>query len=612
MIRVLSLSALLSAASVSYAAAPPAPAPVEKPAAEKSGARNPAQNPAKPAAKPGAEECCCEDRGFADLLTPEVLAYVEIRDAAKLVRTYRDAPLRKAIEAHPVFAEAMKKPETQRLIEFLAGFEKAAGMTTAEGFDALAGKGVALGLIPVPGKKDPDSVLIIRGASHAKMRSVLTALVRQIPFPLNLIPVPPAEDAAVMALPGAAYVLAGDALVVSARRDLVDEAVKRYKGAPGQSLAGQPRFAAAAKARPADAALWGFADMVGPAAAAKKERLVPERSENILAALLAGGYAELARQSPWLAVSGAFAADGVKLSLHLPATAAQLPPGHAGLLPAAAPGPVWPTQRTLMTINWTRDLGSVWANREKLVRPEELAGLAEFDTNVSAAFGKDFGQEVLPHLLPDMQIVAVRQDFSGDPSAPAIRLPAFALVLHTRNAEHAGAWIRAYKKMIGIIAYILGAQAKADVDLDRETHRGVPVWFIEILGAPEQGAGSIIKNFSPAAAAIGDRVVLSSTRPLLREFIDILQDSRPAARTLPPGVPDLTEIHDGELRKAVADNREALIAKNIAEKGQTRDQAAAEVDVFLSLLEFFGGARTWAESTDSGVKIHLEVKLRTP
>jgi hypothetical protein len=595
----------------------------------------------KPAAASPAPEACCEmceaAPSLATLVPAEAVAFAEFRNVGGLIRKFPESAAWKLYLASPAYKLADENKDLKRLREGLANFEKATGLTTPEALDALVGGGMAVAAKAAAPGKEAESLVLLRGSDPAKMRKVLSGIVGMVPGGAWFIRVPAVGDEAVYQFGAASYFMRGDLLAVSNNRPMI-EAAARLAGckpkdaenakdakdaasaAATASLDKSERFAAVAKARPAEAIVWGWLDLSASAKAAGKERLLPERHDNIVGAMLGAGGVEAAEKAGCVTAELVAVESGLRLTLSAPVALDKLPPTVAGLLPAgpaATPdnGPAFPAGRTIGHWTLNRDLASLWANRQSLVRNEEFAGLAQLDNFLTSAFGgKDFGQEVLPQLAPDIQIQVLRQDFaSADPATvPAIKLPGFAIVLHTRKADDSRNFLRAFKRLIGVISYILGEQSKGDIDLDREAHRGNNIWYLEFDDAPDAKAASMIKgNFSPSVVALGDRFVITSTKALAREFVDLHLDGKAAtggkteAKTK---AADVMELNAAELGRILAENREALIANAIAEKGHTRERAEAEVSAVLGLVELFRSARISLTTDGGAVRWSAEVR----
>src|SRR5688500_13043724 len=90
-------------------------------------------------------------------------------------------------------------------------------------------------------------------------------------------------------------------------------------------------------------------------------------------------------------------------------------------------------------------------------------------------------------------------------------------------------------------------------------------------------------NASPTIVFVGDKVVLSSAKPLALELAESI-GRQPAAT---PGVNTALATDNQILHAILADNREPLIAQNMLEEGRDRAAAEKNIDLMLAILEHF-------------------------
>jgi len=539
-----------------------------------------------------------------------LLAYAEIRAPGDLIKQWRESTLRKSIEGHPLYVAARENnKDIRKLYEGLDAFEKAAGIGAVEAFDGLAGRGIALGFRPLPDKKPGEVVVFLFGRSGDAIRKSAESILKLNPTIAPFIPVPKADDTEIHSVGEAHYCLLGDVLMIANSKPLLEEV--RKLGKEGKSLATSAAFTQAAATRSGDAQLWAYADTGRLAKALGKDRLLPDRYDNILGPILVGGVAEAAARAPHLTLEAAFTASGLRIAAASPTAPSQFPTTHAGMIApeSGRSGPVFPVGNTLLNFNFHRDLAAIWSNREHTLKNDQLAGLAQLDNLLTSSFGgKDFGQEILPWLHPDMQLFAVRQTFEPG-TAPQIRLPAFAWAFHVHEPRQAEAFQRSFKRFVGLMSYILGEQAKGDVDIDRETYRGAQVWFLSFEESDTNKPLPIRANFSPAMAVLGDRFALCSTRALARELIDLHKDGKLTSAPVAAGS-DLLSLDVAEVRKLLEENRENLILQTMASKGHDRAKAAAEIGALFDVVDLFRSARVGVDSGKKGVKFEIEIKLK--
>ena len=123
-------------------------------------------------------------------------------------------------------------------------------------------------------------------------------------------------------------------------------------------------------------------------------------------------------------------------------------------------------------------------------------------------------------------------------------------------------------------------------------------------------SNDIIYNFSPTLAFVGDHFIVSSTRELAVELMDLAQgDAQPRAEDRV--VNSHMHIDNQVLRQILVDNREALIAQNMLEEGHTQKEAEKEIGGLLTLLQLVEDATVELSTGDETLRLELAVGLAT-
>jgi hypothetical protein len=336
--------------------------------------------------------------------------------------------------------------------------------------------------------------------------------------------------------------------------------------------------------------------------------------DNPVAEFLVAGVLEALKSAPYAAFSLHGDDRELRFRVQLPYPPAKVAekrkwffapePGKAAYAPLKPKG-------TIQSISIYRDLSGLWLQREKLFNDEVIARLAQADSGLGLYFsGRDFGSEVLGALTPRLQIVAVRQQFAPDEPLPAVKLPAFALVLEMKNPDDfAKHLLLGYQKVIGLANVVGGMNGQPQMLLDSEQYGGVKIWRGQFLVEPNTSKqkAPIQYNFSPACATVGNRFVLSSTVGLARDLIDELK--KPSATQLTSD--NMALVTDlAELAAVLGDNKEALIAQNLLKEGSSRERATAETDLLLDALR--AGRTASLRLATSADQVWLEAAVGLP
>lgn len=343
------------------------------------------------------------------------------------------------------------------------------------------------------------------------------------------------------------------------------------------------------------------------------------------AAFLFGPWVEALRQAPWLAASITWDDDRLAASISLPTPESGHGDVYAGYFPPADAGAPAPPELpgSIASVNLWRDLNGVWEHREEILPPEALQGLAQLDGLAGTFFGaRDFGSGVLEPLGPSWQIVVAAQDYAAMEPSPAVKLPAFALIveLSPDHPEFARRLRVAYQSFIGL-ANLGGAQSGAPpLNLGSRSVEGVeistavfmtnePPPGAEPAAAEQDGEVHLRHNFTPAVAEVDGRFILSSSIGLAEQLVRALK-AEPSAE---PADATLLMRVDGPALAALGDlNRERLILQNMLEDGNDRPTAERNVGGLLSLLRYLGAGELKLHDGEETSRLSLEFTLGTP
>jgi hypothetical protein len=280
-------------------------------------------------------------------------------------------------------------------------------------------------------------------------------------------------------------------------------------------------------------------------------------------------------------------------------------PDAAGQVPA-----VPQVAGLLGSIGMYRNVSEMWQRAGDLFDADINDRMAEAESNLGTVFGgRDFGDEVLGAFGPEMLLVAARQDFSAVRTVPAIQLPAFALVLSLKDAETMRPELRrAFQSAIGFFNITGIQEGRPQLDMDMQKSADSELIISRYLPPRRPATGEappnpLIYNFSPTAAFQGDQFVLASTEQLAAEILRVPRQPAVAANV----VMDVKADVAGQL---VADNQQSMVSQNMLTKGQTREEAEAEVLVLQQLIGLMQGLTFQVRPDTAAKQLQMELELR--
>jgi hypothetical protein len=415
--------------------------------------------------------------------------------------------------------------------------------------------------------------------------------------------------------------IVGDRLVVADAKKTLRAVIDRALDGPrdGGSIVDDAVWNARRAEVAADALGWGFVRLDTLRALDPKRFTLPEKL-GPPPTFLFGSWLEAVRRAPWASASLSWTDRKLAADVTLPAPSGGFGDAFAGFLPtkgAGAPGLVEPPG-TIASLGLWRDLAAIWEARAELFTPEVVQGLAKLDTFAGQFFGgRDFGSGVLGALGTNWRLVVAREDEAGLDPAPDLKLPAVAMIVDLKpdDDDFAQRLKVAFQSFVGL-ANLGAAQTKAPpLELGSETFDGVTILtsrFMKPKVPPaEEGTGAVHyrHNYSPSAAQVGDRFILSSSVGLARDLVRTLKAPRKAEdATL------VAQADGAELARLLERDRARLVMRDMLRKGLDKPSAEAGFDALLGLVRHLGHARlTVRDGKDSdAVRLALDFALGDP
>ncbi|MEZ6137317.1 MAG: hypothetical protein R3C53_20710 [Pirellulaceae bacterium] len=530
------------------------------------------------------------DGGLASLLPASTVAYAEFSSADVLL----DHPLRTTIQQSPEFLKIWRSPDVLKARGGITLAETALGDSLENIVRKLTHGGLALGV----DSQHNGIVVIARAESAEWLQDYLERLV-ELAKKNDGQAVETGEYRGVTAYKTKQAVVAtvDEYLFVSDKKELGKLIVDRYLDKATRGLSENANFAKAMAAQPTSDATtfaWGYADVQKLREAGLAKHALNGPSDNFGAELILGGVLETLRDTPVITAAWTVEDHATQLTFSAPHTEPIDdrreyffgPDGQGHALPLLQ------SDSTLASLSAYRDVSQLWLRAGDLFNEKVNDELAQADNTLTTLFsGRDFGEEILGALQPEMRLVVERTTFAEGAPIPAIRLPGFALVTQLREPEvMRGELKRIFQSLIGFLN-VAGAQnGQPQLDMNMETTDSgqfITAQYVPEVDRKHNADAPIQFNFSPSLAFVNDHAILSSTIPLSKQLA--LQLAQPATTTTRGATTanTLLEIDIHGIQAALQDNRGQLIAQNMLEKGHSRQEAEAEIDTLLAILPLF-------------------------
>ncbi|MBI2479118.1 MAG: hypothetical protein HYV60_10940, partial [Planctomycetia bacterium] len=236
---------------------------------------------------------------------------------------------------------------------------------------------------------------------------------------------------------------------------------------------------------------------------------------------------------------------------------------------------------------------------------------AKAEGTLSTLFsGKDFGEDILGEVHPEIQVVVARQTFAADAPQPAIKLPAFAAVFRLKDPETVGPdFRRTYQSLIGFLNITGSMNGQPQLNLDIEKEDNYQIVSATYLLEKDASAGGlkIHYNFSPSIAFVGEHFVVSSTTALARQLAQTVGQGNQQNTDLNSTIKlDVRGVSD-----VLADNRAQLVAQNMLAEGNSKEEAERTIGDLLDLLGVAESATIDLGVGDNALRASLEIDYVT-
>jgi hypothetical protein len=552
------------------------------------------------------------DRTAPELLPETTAFYAEITKPADLIATIFDHPLRENIEALEPYKMATK---TEGYRAFLTGrkfVEIQLGMEWREAIETLTAKGVYLGVDAAT----QGVALLIHGKDAESLELFRGKLLELSKLGKNPEQIKAGDYRGITAyeVNKTKFAVVDDWLLVTNKGGLGRDLLDSFLDGAETSLADNKTFQAAKESRSRDATAWAFVDLATLKDAGVAPQLFAGQPVNPGVELLVGGILSTLQKTPFASAELNASHKGLSLGLSVPHQPEWVPeertfyfgPNGTGRGPAL---PV--TKNTLFTLSTYRDISEMWLRAGDLFDENINDGLAQADANLTTFFsGKDFGEDILGSLTPEIGFVAARQDFTDILPIPAIKLPQFALVFQLKDPEKMTRELRrTFQSMIGFFNVVGAMEGRSQLEMDIDKLDNGAQLITTVYIPDEDDADStraeILYNFSPSVGFLGDRFVVASTDRLARELV---QAGEPADDL--ESTNTHVKLEGGVLKQVLNDNRGQLVSQNMLEDGNSRAEAEATVDLLLQVVGYFekASASITVRPDQLGIELGLQVK----
>jgi len=555
------------------------------------------------------------EKSATQLLPASTAFFAEIPRPRHTLQAILEHPLRERLEILDEYQQAFRGEEYKQLQAVVKMVETQLGMAWQDVIGTLTEGGVHAAF----DVKTQGIALLVKASNQdmlRKVRDVFLTFVRGVAQGARQRDPIEADEyrgIEVFEFQGAKFATFGPWLVVTDKGQLGKTIIDRYLDGGGDTLANNQRWQQARRKSNNRHVAWAFADIQAVRDAGIAADLFQGQTDNPLAELIFGGLLGNLQQTPFLTAALELQSDYVSFALSSPHDPKWIGQPRAYYFgpdgQGEAPKLLRPND-TLLTLSTYRDIGGMWLHAGDLFDEGVNDELAKAESGLSTLFaGKDFGEEILAAFEPQIQVVVTRQDFADTLPQPAIKLPAFAAVLRLSNADEMRDELRrTFQSLVGFLNIVGAMQGQPQLDFEIEKQEGkqfVTTSYVAEGDEKQSRQARINFNFSPSIAVDQERFVLSSTANLVREL------------SHPPAKNDADDDHVNSqvyldakvLRDILDDNRNQLIAQNMLEDGNSKEEAERYIDNLLKVIGWFRDATANLGMADGQLQLQVRVNF---
>ncbi|HUG67283.1 MAG TPA: hypothetical protein VMM76_06010 [Pirellulaceae bacterium] len=553
-----------------------------------------------------------DDRTAADLLPPSTVVYAELPQPVAVLEVIASHPLRSRIENLQGVRDAYKNKQFLEFKAVVAIVEAKIGQTWPHILRSVTEGGIAIGF-----DARTQGVMLLVKARDEKAAPALLEVLLDVARAAGSDagrpdPVKSGEYRGIKVYQAdkARFAMLGQWLAVTNKPESGKAILDAYLDKPEMTLASNAQFQES-RSKAVDAATaWGYVNIEPIRTGGVAKGLFAGKTDNPVAELLVGGLLDTLRHTPYVTASLTLDPQHTRLEFATPhqqewtteAREYYFGPDGSG----RAPAPIQ-VEKQLLTLSTYRDVSTMWLRASDLFTDNVVDQLAKADSNLSTLFsGKDFGEEILGEVHPEIQLVVARQSYADQAPQPAIKLPAFAAIFRLKEPETVGPdFRRTYQSLIGFLNIIgsMNGQPQLDLDIEKEDE----YQLVSATYLPEKGAtGGGLKihyNFSPSIAFVGEHFIVSSTTALARELVRAVSQGDKQTSELN----SIVKLNASGVSDILADNRAQLVAQNMLAEGHSKEEAERTIGDLLDLLGTAESASIELAVGDGSLRASFEI-----
>ena len=460
------------------------------------------------------------------MLPPSTLIYLQIDDPSATIDSFLKHPYLENLKQLEPYQEFEKSPQYLQGMTVLRLVEFQLGMTWQKAIQALSSGGITLAFDPAT----EGFAILLKAESPEKLITVRDKVVKMArddakrkgePDPYKIEQY---REIDVYITKDGGFLSHDDWLIVGNKSDLGKQLVDALLDGREESFANNRIYQMLNDQYRNKTVAWGMVNL-DPLREADDEglqKLFAGKADDPAGEILLGGLLESFQSISHLSLALQAEANGLKLGIQFPYDSSNVSENREHFFGPKGTGTAAPIQTVpdmLFGLTAYRDLSQVWLRAGDLFNEKVNDGIAQADSNLSTFFsGKDFGEDILGALSPQVQLIAARQEYREDQPIPAIKIPGFALLADMKEPEATSReFRRIYQSFIGFFNVVGAMEGNPQLELDFENFAEgelISATPIPLVGEEQQRDAKINFNFSPTVAFKENQLIISSARDL--------------------------------------------------------------------------------------------------
>lgn len=551
------------------------------------------------------------------LVPKEVTLVLKVEKPRRLVEAIVNQGAYRDYQDLPQVREVFESTGSRRFFQLLTHAETKLGAKWPELLDTLAGGGMAVGT--VAGQDPAPTLVVVQGTDEAKTTAAFHLFVQ-------LLSDESARQSAsdkpakveIGTHHGADVLHIGEDFFAARSGAVLLFANKRMAMEKGLALASKKDSAtsvlshaslpAAKKLLDGDPLAWLWFNLDAAKQTKEAKDFFESTRKDFLQTMVVGSTVDAVRRAAFVSAGWYQTADGLKLTVKLPAKRADLPPEFALHVPMKSdvPGslPLLEPPGVLYSQSFYLDLATFWTERKKLLNEQVLKDFEKGVADVSKVLPGTTLGKLLEMSGPHHRFVAVERGTNQYKTASDTPLPEMAMVSSMKDPQFGKTMNTTLRTAAALASLGFGMTMSEEKvgDVDVVSYR-----FSETKSLPADPT-NIRFSFVPSFAVVNGFLVVGSSPQLVKDLIPALKKTIDPAACSPAVWRN--KVYGAGAASGLKARPEAVITSTVLSQGIGLNEAKQQIDQIAKFLNSLGTVGMTLDHTAAAYVFDVEWKKR--